>query len=186
VDPGDRRRRIVSTTKSNVGRDDSSGLASLTYRIDGATVETDRGPAQTSSVVWTGETDRGVRDIMAEAAADGGPGATARHAAEDWLRDLLSAGPVAAAEVRAEAQAAGVHWRTVRRAQETLGVRSVRVGGLGAAGAWYWEAPGPKAPKVSIKNDGHLRGDLATLVRWFRSSLTYYRSSREEGVVELA
>ena len=50
--------------KSNLGRIDVPGL---TYRVDGVEIATDEGPASAGLLVWTGETDRRVRDIMADA-----------------------------------------------------------------------------------------------------------------------
>jgi hypothetical protein len=166
-DPDDRQRRILSQTKCNVGRDDSTGLPSLTYRVDGASVDTAQGPAQTSCVVWTGETERGVREIMA-AAQESPEAASELAAAEVWLRDVLAEGPVPSRDVRAQAKEAGLAWRTVRRAQASLGVRATRIGGLGAAGTWYWEMPATsKMAKDPLRcpssEGGHLRHGLATL-----------------------
>lgn len=54
--------------------------------------------------------------------------------AEEWLRQVLEGGKVAVTIVKAEAKAAGLSWRTVERAKARVGVDSVRIGGLGAAG----------------------------------------------------
>ncbi|MCS6977619.1 MAG: hypothetical protein NZM31_11520 [Gemmatales bacterium] len=67
-----------------------------------------------------------------------GPEAKARSAAEDWLRELLANGPLPTKQVRAEAKAAGLCWRTVRRASEALGVKARK---QGFAGCWTWQLP---------------------------------------------
>ena len=136
VDPDDRRRRVVSQVKCNVGRDDSAGLPSLAYGIEPATVETAEGPASTCRVVWRGVADRGVREILAAAQASADAD-TALQSAREWLRELLAAGPVASAVVEAEAKAAaGLSWASVRRAQGGLGVKPSRHG-FGRGGEWY-------------------------------------------------
>jgi hypothetical protein len=63
-DPDDESSNVLSVEKSNLGRIDVPGL---TYRVDGAEIATDEGPASAGLLVWTGETDRRVRDIMADA-----------------------------------------------------------------------------------------------------------------------
>jgi hypothetical protein len=40
-----------------------------------------------------------------------------------------------------EAQYCGISERTLEKAKEKLGLRSVRQGGLGPAGRWYWRRP---------------------------------------------
>ena len=54
-DPEDEGSNVLSVEKSNLGRINVPGL---TYRIDGAQIMTDEGPAGTGLLVWTGETDR--------------------------------------------------------------------------------------------------------------------------------
>jgi len=61
---------------------------------------------------------------------------SAEEAAETFLLDLLSAGPVESADVLAEARRAGIAEKTLRRAKDRLWVRSFRDGGL-----WCWELP---------------------------------------------
>jgi hypothetical protein len=67
-----------------------------------------------------------------------GPDPKARNAAEDWLRDLLRHGPLPTEQVKSEAASAGIAWRTIRRAAETLGVKARRTGGLAKGGKWEW------------------------------------------------
>jgi putative DNA primase/helicase len=66
--------------------------------------------------------------------------------AEDFLRVLLSAGPIPAKDVRSEATDAGISAASLRRAAETLGVKSRRTGGIAGKGRWSWELPDGSAP----------------------------------------
>jgi putative DNA primase/helicase len=71
-----------------------------------------------------------------------------RNEAVEWLRDLLSAGPVPVTTMYAEARAAGLAWRTIQRAASALRVMSSRIG-YGSDGGWQWSlpvAPGDAAP----------------------------------------
>jgi hypothetical protein len=167
LDPDDRRRRVVSQVKCNVGRDDSAGLPSLVYGIEPATVETAEGEAATCRVVWRGVADRGVREILA--AQEGASGSSmAQATAEEWLRDVLSAGPVLSVEVKEQVAAAGLSWATVRRAQGSLGVRPTKAGGrFGGDPRWYWELPrspeGAHLPlKVLTPEHEHLQAKVST------------------------
>lgn len=60
---------VVSQTKNNLGVGD---LPNLTYTIDSHELTTDDGEtASVGRLRWTGETDRGVEDLLAEAASGG-------------------------------------------------------------------------------------------------------------------
>jgi len=59
------------------------------------------------------------------------------EAAKDWLRQVLADGPMLVREIKAQAEAAGFSWRTVRRAKDALGIKPRREG-FGAFGQWTW------------------------------------------------
>ncbi|HSW01838.1 MAG TPA: AAA family ATPase [Sedimentisphaerales bacterium] len=65
---------------------------------------------------------------------------TAVQRAVTWLQDALADGPVPSADVLTHAKAQGISQRTLERAKESLGVRSDRKSGQGAA-SWYFELP---------------------------------------------
>ena len=78
-------------------------------------------------------------------AADGQPAtATVLDDATSWLRTSLDSGPLAVSELRAEADAAGIAFRTLKRAKCVLGVRSVKRGA-----SWFWETPEGSVPSGS-------------------------------------
>lgn len=131
-DPDDESSNVLSVEKSNLGRIDVPGL---TYRVDGVEIATDEGPASAGLLVWTGETDRRVRDIMADAGEERGE----RDEAAKWLIDYLTdaGGEAAAKDVKAAASTAGFAERTLDRARSRAGVTTGRSGfGKGAVYVW--------------------------------------------------
>jgi AAA domain len=131
-DPDDDAAYVLSVEKSNLGRIDIPGL---TYRIDGVEIATDEGPAGAGLLVWTGETDRRVRDIM----ADAGEEHSNRDEAAKWLIDYLTdlCGEAPAKDVKKAAVAAGFTERTLDRARSRAGVMTGRTGfGKGAVYVW--------------------------------------------------
>ena len=64
-----------------------------------------------------------------------------REKAVVWLAAQLESGPLPARDVVRRAKAARITHKTLRRAKTVLGVRSVRVGGVGAWGLWAWVFP---------------------------------------------
>jgi hypothetical protein len=64
-----------------------------------------------------------------------------RGKADDFLRYLLSQGPLPARTVKASAEQIGFSWRTITGAKKTLGVVALRTGGIGSTGQWVWSLP---------------------------------------------
>src|SRR5262249_42150203 len=110
--------------------DDRTGYA---YVIEPAKLS---GGIATSRIVWAPDLVTVTAD---EAMAAAGESEVPRRSvAETWLREILADGPMASANVRREAEAAGLAWATVRRAADAISVVVLRVGGIGAAGEWQW------------------------------------------------
>lgn len=124
---------VISQVKNNLGRLD---LPSLRYRIDAATVDTDEGPAEVGRLVMLGESDRSVADILRDRGDR--DDRDDRDAAVEWLRGLLSAGPIKAAEVYRSADAAGLSKDQAKRAKKRLGVVATHPD---IPGPWFWELP---------------------------------------------
>ena len=77
--------------------------------------------------------------LAAESASDkASADSPVRRTTVEWLHELLANGPMAAAEVRREADNAGLAWRTVHRAKDSLGIRPVRAS---MDGPWVWRLP---------------------------------------------
>lgn len=121
--------RVFCRAKSNIGRD-GGGFA---YSVRPVIIE-HGGGIETSTVDWGEPLEGSAREIMAD---DDAPAETKAEDAETFLKSLLGYGPAAADEVKKEAQAHKIAWRTIERAKKALGVRSRK-----AAGGWEWSIPG--------------------------------------------
>lgn len=161
-DPDDEsgQRRILAVTKQNLAPEPPA----LAF-----TLEVPEG-AEHPRLAWHGTTAHRAADLLR--IPDHEDGAPERRDAEAFLLDLLAAGPMPAKQVQAEAKEALLAWRTVRRAQERLGIQPRKVGRPGAPQAWLWGLPsaedGHETPKMSISGsmdifgaDGHLRDSEA-------------------------
>lgn len=119
--------RVLARAKSNIGPDDGG----FVYRIllsEGAIVA--------SRVEWRDALDGSARDLISDE-SDARPGVTA--SAEEWLRDLLGSGPQTVNLIRSNADTSGYRWRTVERAKQSLGIRSVKDA---SDGGWRWSMSG--------------------------------------------
>jgi hypothetical protein len=118
-------RRVLVPVKNNL----SSPPPALAYTIaDGA-------------LTWEPEP---VLDCDVEALLSGLPGKRSqRRETDTWLSALLTKGPVEVRQIRDEATAAGVAWRSVTRAKARLRVRSFRRG-FSRDGQWFWALPDSK------------------------------------------
>jgi hypothetical protein len=137
----DDEANLLCFAKSNLGPPQRS----YSYTIKGVTVgkDPDDGkPITAGAVEWVGQSDRCVRDVLADQAAASRP-RSARDRAKDWLLDELGAGPVAAGDLKARAVAASILERTLDRAADALNVTKTRRPGF--QGGTMWALPGEPA-----------------------------------------
>jgi hypothetical protein len=87
-----------------------------------------------AAVSWHGVSEQSVEDLLREAVAK-----APRADSEGFLRELLAEGSMASSDVERKAQAAGISWRTLRRAADDIGVMKWREGGVD--GHWRWRLP---------------------------------------------
>lgn len=131
---------VISQVKNNLGLMDVPHLA---YVIESADIPTPEGQAAAGRIVYTGESAKGVRDILAD---DANPADRSERAAcGDWLRDKLASGPVRTKEIEDEAKANGYSESTLNRARRKLGVKANLITN-GKRNEWWLELPRPAAP----------------------------------------
>src|SRR2546426_2232815 len=78
-----------------------------------------------------------------------------RQDVDEFLRDLLADGQVAANDMFQAGRQNGLSEATLKRAKRRLGIQPVKVGKPGERGKWYWYLPpkGITEPPKSIKSD---------------------------------
>ncbi len=122
-DPQDPDRRILAVNKCNVAR----AARSIAYTIESS--------GAVGRIGWGDECDLTPDDILA---APERPRGEATGEAEQFLRDLLTAGPMPKSDIEQAAAAAGIRDGTLRRAKDRLGVLSSKIGFFGP---WGWQLP---------------------------------------------
>lgn len=155
ADPDDDKRKLLLPGKCNL----SAPPPGLAFRIVG-----DPGRLE-----WEPDPLEGFRadDVVAPKESKEpkrGPEPTTRDAAAEWLAELLKDGPMPVAEIREQAKAADLGWRTIRRAQESLGIVPRK---KTFDGGWEWGLPEGGQPAAegghiprrcpSSEKLGHLR-----------------------------
>lgn len=151
-DPEAEDRRVMACVKTNLGRLPPS----LRYAIEEVQVE---GAGGVARIVWEGVSTHTADDLLAaQGPHDDKP---ALDEAREFLREILSAGPVSAKEIQRLAREAGVTDRTLQRAKKVLGVQAKK-GTFRGGWAWELAEDGQDPPKMAIQNDGDLGSGLAT------------------------
>ena len=131
-DPDDSRRRIMAAAKNNLGPD----VGALAYQIE-------PGPTGAPVIAWEADAvDLTADELMGGGDARPGPAPEARERAEAWLRDRLAGGESPAGKIKADADAAGIKYRTLHNAANTLDVRKEK---NRFDGGWTWRLPKPAA-----------------------------------------
>jgi DNA polymerase len=134
-------RKLFVKGKNNLAPADQKALAySFSTRevgTDAKTGEIIRAP----HIVWEQEhVDVTASEAMQAAAESKSP--AARDTAKTFLKNVLSAGPVAAAEIEEAAEANGIAKRTLYRAKAELGVQAVKDGPMkDGQRTWRWHPP---------------------------------------------
>jgi hypothetical protein len=92
-------------------------------------------------VNWLGQSEVSAKDLLATPQDQ--EHADARGEAVEFLKEVLADGPVAAKQVKEEAEDAGISERTLARAKKEEGVISYREGETGerGKGQWFWKLP---------------------------------------------
>jgi hypothetical protein len=129
-DPQDENRRVLASTKNNL----ATPPQSLMFGLE---------EAESSSVRvnWLGQSEVSAKDLLATPQDQ--DHADARSEAVEFLNEILIDGPVAASQVKEEAEDAGISERTLARSKKAIGVMSYREGETGerGKGQWLWKLP---------------------------------------------
>jgi putative DNA primase/helicase len=136
-DQADPVRRLLLPVKNNLG-DDLTGYA---FRIEPTTLP---GGIPTSRLAWEGERVTVTADEILATAEDREERSAVEEAG-DFLRGLLADGPVPVRQIKRDAEDAGHHWASIRRAQKQLVIEAEKDG---LRGGWSWKLL-PKVLKTS-------------------------------------
>jgi 5S rRNA maturation endonuclease (ribonuclease M5) len=145
--------RVMTQTKNSLGRLD---LPSLSYQIEGVDVPTRLGTAHVGKLIWLGEAERSVTEILGDR---GDPDERAeRDEAAEWLRSYLAdqGGEAAFTELIKIAKAEGLSERTLRRARARAGVETERVG---FPSKTIWRLQSGHSPASAAKDSNPGRSD---------------------------
>lgn len=124
--------RILARTKSNIGPDGGG----FHYFLEQAQPLPG---IHASYVAWGKAVDGTARELLTDPVEqpEDEEESGARDSAEDFLKELLKDGPSPTKHVESQAKEAGIAWRTVRRASDTLSVKKQK-----SNGSYYWSLPG--------------------------------------------
>ncbi|HEX7687709.1 MAG TPA: AAA family ATPase [Burkholderiaceae bacterium] len=122
-------RRILARGKSNIGPDDGG----FEYAI--SQVEALPG-IRAARIEWGSSVEGTARELLTDPAEEGEEN-NALDSAAAFLREVLGDDLVPVKSIEAEAKDAGIAWRTIRRASDSLAVVKRR----GMENRWYWSLP---------------------------------------------
>jgi putative DNA primase/helicase len=86
------------------------------------------GGIETTHAVWDGTIEGTAREILGSVEYVEDDAGGEQQDAEQFLRDLLTDGPVPTKQIKADALGAGYSWRTIERAKRDLGIEAVKAG----------------------------------------------------------
>ena len=126
-----RRRRLFLPIKNNLGNDRTGLAFELTQPPAGSDV---------ACISWFPDPVDMDTDVAMSMEPDRRRKQLKLDVAKNWLLDVLSDGPVPAAEIEERAEKDGIKHRTLERAKEKLGVIAERHG-YSKDGEWLWRLP---------------------------------------------
>ncbi len=128
-------RRILARGKSNIGPDDGG--------FEYAICQTEPLPGiRASRIEWGAQVEGSARELLTDPTEETEDG-NAQDSAAAFLREVLGDDLVPVKSIEAEAKDAGIAWRTIRRASDSLGVVKRR----GMENRWYWSLPKSSKPR---------------------------------------
>jgi hypothetical protein len=154
VDPEDESVRILGQPKNNLGRTD---LPALTFTIQGETVaETEEGPVRTGRLLWLGESERTLNDVL-RSAAESNETRTATAEAAAWLADYLAIHRVASSQqIKTDAKTEGHGPDALKRARNKIGAGAINHGFPRRS---YWSHPDMTPDQVEDHLQTHAQSE---------------------------
>jgi hypothetical protein len=137
TDPDDGERKLLLPGKCNL----AAPAPGLAYRVAG----------EPPCLEWEPEpVEMHADDLMPKSGRGSarGPEPDKREVATEWLGELLAAGPMNVADIREQAEEAGLSWATVRRAQRALNIKPRKAT---FSGGWQWQLPGQGAQEAEAE-----------------------------------
>ena len=134
-------RRLFVKAKNNLSPDNNA----LSYMTGARKVGEDEETGEeifAPYIIWGAEHVKVTATEAMQAEADGGHSKHARNEASEFLQSRLAGGPVLADDLRDEAEANGISWRTLRRAKKELNIEANKERGS-TRGKWLWTLPTP-------------------------------------------
>ncbi|WP_322008283.1 AAA family ATPase [Paraburkholderia tropica] len=143
-------RRVLARAKCNIAPDDGG----ISYTLEQA----DANGIEASRVVWGERIDGTSRDIIGDVeVVPDDDEKTERDEAIDFLRALLSSGPVSVKAIKSDATGAGYSWRTIERAKRDIGVVARKVS---MKDGWAWALPAEVRHEETEERQTLYRGGL--------------------------
>lgn len=137
-------RRILARSKSNIGPDDGG----FEYHLEQVELMTG---IEASRVAWGKSVQGSARELLTDNTQTDDEEKSAQDSAAEFLTELLRDGPTPTKTVEAEAKAAGIAWRTVRRASDALHIKKRKT-----VEGWYWSMPIQPVQVVQPLNAGQV------------------------------
>jgi putative DNA primase/helicase len=130
AEDGGEDRRILARSKSNIGPDDGGYEYSLEQAEPLPGI-------QASYVTWGAPVKGTAQELLSDPNEQDREGKNAQTGAVDFLKEMLKDCPVCSKDLEVQAKEAGISWRTIRRASETMGI----IKKPAADKRWYWRLP---------------------------------------------
>jgi hypothetical protein len=171
--PEDETRRVMASVKNNLAAPAPSLIFSLASTENGA-----------ARVAWSGQTILDANSLLSAPVDQEEKSAFSE--AKEFVVDILKDGSEAVGEIKKQANAAGMSWRTVERAKAALKVKRERIGepGKRGGGAWYWTLPdiNPATPEGWRPKSDSDRTDSTEAAYLRQNQTTGLRPPTEESI----
>lgn len=142
--------RVLARAKSNIGTDEGG----VSYVIEATTLETKRGPIETTRVLWGDKLEGNARDILGDVEDNGDQDEPDQDDPSDCLYRILKDNPLESNDAKALMRRNGYTEKQIRRAREKLAVVVARTGNKRDVKS-YWSIPQNSAESLLLPSEPH-------------------------------